>query len=78
MEINNKYNLNDTVYVFTGKNIVKATVSRINVSIKPDKIECEYVLTADSDYAQDYLQYSYEEEELSPSIEDIVNYIEVL
>ena len=78
MEINNKYNLNDTVYVFTGKNIVKATVSRIDVSIKPDKIEYEYFLNADTEYAQDYLNYSYEEEELSPTIEDIINHIEVL
>ncbi|MBO7691174.1 MAG: hypothetical protein J6T10_00890 [Methanobrevibacter sp.] len=78
MEINNKYNLNDTVFVFTGKNIVKATIIGIDASIRHNKIDFDYYLNADSDYAQEQLDVCYKEEELSPSIEDIVNHIEVL
>ena len=78
MEINNKYNIGDTVFVYTGKYIVQATVSKITIEVNADGQEYNYYLNGRDEYAQDQLDVYYEEQDLSPNLEDILNHIEVL
>lgn len=77
MEINNKYNVNDRVFVYSEGYIIHAKVTRIEVIIT-NEISFTYYLEGDSEQANDKLDYSYGEEELSPTLEDIINHIEVL
>lgn len=77
MEINNKYNINDRVFVYSEGYIIHAKVTRIKIVIT-NNISYTYYLEGDSEQANDKLDYSYTEDQLSPTLEDIINHMEVL
>ena len=78
MEIKNKYNLDDLVFVRSGDKIIHAKVNRIDVKITHDGCDFEYFLQAVDEYAQDYLDFVYEENDLCSNLEDIIKTFEVL
>lgn len=78
MKLNNKYNVNDRVFVFSKGKIIHARVSYIAVTINSSGADIRYHLEGDSSNADNFLKSNYTENELCDKLEDIINHIEVL
>ena len=79
MEIKNKFNIDDIVYVYDKGFIIKCNVRSIDIKVTPDKVEIEYELNGVESYGDDMLSYHHwEEEEISSSVQDIINHLEVI
>ena len=78
MELKNKYNINDRVFILEHGHVIHARITKIDAEITEDKTELYYYLTGDSSYAQDYIENAYEEDQLSTTIEELINKLEVL
>ena len=79
IEIEHKYNIDDRVFVYSNGYIIYAKINKIAIVIS-DSTTCtiKYLLKGDNDFANEKLETSYKEEQLSPTLEDIVNHMEVL
>ena len=79
MEIKNKFNIDDIVYVYDKGLIIRCNVRCIEIKVRPDKVQIVYELNGVDKYGDDMLNYhQWEEEEISSSIQDIINHIEVI
>ena len=77
MEIKNKFNLNDLVFVFAQGKIIHCKVKCIGAYIDNDVCRLRYTVNAlDSAYDK-YLDEYYFEDELCTRLEDIINILEV-
>lgn len=77
IEIKNKFDINDLVFVFADGKIIHCRVNRICVDVSNDGNEVSYYINALDDAYNDYLDIMYKEEELCSRIEDILNILEV-
>lgn len=78
MEIGNKYNIGDEVYVLEIGKFIRGKVHHIEVDIIKDKIKCYYFLEGATELGNDYIQNPYEEDELSSTLEELIKKIGVI